>query len=302
MCGWSQPAGTGRFRTNTVAIEAANVTLWRASTGWKERDNNGFARRTRGSGGDWQIFAPGQPADGYGQFGLTEENGGVLLSTTALVFQAGVYPEMYRDFAGLVAAATSMSAQLGEGAAGVAQGPLLASGRGLLRVPMAAGSVPQEQCKAARRLPDPRYPPDRWGARWCDFYKSVSWNLPGAGAFVYSFAKGLLQLQLPIPIPIPIPAGDAAVAGQAASVSVSVSVSVWGTVVHLGAGPQDVALPPWAATRWPTELKGSFSIVVEGLNVGGAAVDVRCGTRCAGQPRVRGFALCCSLDASPPPV
>ena len=54
----------GRFQTNTIPIEQVNVTLWRASSGWKERDSNGFAKRTAESGGDWQIFAPNEPQDG----------------------------------------------------------------------------------------------------------------------------------------------------------------------------------------------------------------------------------------------
>ena len=187
---------SGRFKTNTVPIESVNVTLWRASSRWKQRDHEGYARRMDDSGGDWQIFNPAAGAsDGYGQFGYTEENGGIVLSTTALVFEAGVYPEMFADFAAIVDAVTRMVDQLDEGVAGVAE-PLLATKRGYLRIPIAAGSVPQELCKAVRRLPDSRHPPDRWGERWCSYYKSVSWNLPGAGAFVYAFAKGLLQLEL----------------------------------------------------------------------------------------------------------
>jgi hypothetical protein len=42
---------SGRFRTNTMAIEAVNVTLWRASSRWKDRDAHGFARRASDSGG-----------------------------------------------------------------------------------------------------------------------------------------------------------------------------------------------------------------------------------------------------------
>ena len=105
-------------------------------------------------GGDWQIFNPAAGAsDGYGQFGYTKENGGIVLSTTALVFEAGVYPEMFADFAAIVDAVTRMVDQLDEGVAGVAE-PLLATKRGYLRIPIAAGSVPQELCKAVRRLPD----------------------------------------------------------------------------------------------------------------------------------------------------
>lgn len=89
------------------------------------------------------------------------------------MFQAGVYPEVYRDFSGLVGAVTKIADQLGAGAKGVAEGPLLGGDRGVLRLPIAAASVPQAQCKAARKLPSTRFPPDRWGERWCDYYKSV---------------------------------------------------------------------------------------------------------------------------------
>ena len=63
-------------------------------------------------------------ADGYGQWGLTEENGGVILSTTGFVFEAGLYSAMVQDFAVLVDATTSMDIQLDAGAEGT-QFPLL---------------------------------------------------------------------------------------------------------------------------------------------------------------------------------
>jgi hypothetical protein len=192
----------------------------------------------------------------------------IVLSTTALVFSAGPYPAMYSDFSGIVDAATAMARQLGEGAAGVAT-PLLASNRSYLRIPIAEGSVPQVLCKAARRLPSPKSPPDRWGERWCDYYKSVSWNLPGAGAFVYAFAKGLLRLELPI-VTAGAPGG----------------VSVWGTRVRstaaalsrggTGQRQQRVAVPQWAFSRWPTELQGGFTIEVVGLNLAGMPHTLSC--------------------------
>ena len=264
----------GRFRTNTLPIERVNVSLWRASSSWHQRDSQGFARRTPDSGGDWQIFAPGDGEDGYGQFGLTEENGGVVLSTTALVFEAGVYPQMYSDFADLVGAVTAMSEQLALMDAGVVEGPLLVHGnRSYLRLPIAAGSVPQLQCQKARKLPnEQRYPPDRWSERWCSYYKSVSWNLPGAGAFVYSFAKGLLQLDIPI-------VDDSVV---------DPSVTVWGTTVLGGGVQQRVALPLWAISRWPVELAQGFTIDVVGLNVGGQAYNLECDTWCNSFVGLRG--------------
>ena len=59
---------SGRFRTNTVPVEAINVSLWRASSRWKNRDPQGYAQRANISGGDWQIFPPDGPQDGYGNW------------------------------------------------------------------------------------------------------------------------------------------------------------------------------------------------------------------------------------------
>ena len=66
---------------------------------------------------------------------------------------------------------------------------MLADHRDLLRLPTSPGSVPQRLCRQARR-PTLAEPIDRWGERWCDYYKSVSYNLPGAGAFVWSLCLG----------------------------------------------------------------------------------------------------------------
>ena len=287
----------GRFRTNTLPIEAINVSLWRASSSWHQRDHLGFARRAPNSGGDWQIFAPGSGyEDGYGQWGKTEENGGIVLSTTALVFEAGPYPQMYRDFASLVEAITEMSNQLAQPDRS-AEGPLLARNRSFLRIPIAAGSVVQELCKAARQLPNPSAPPDRWSERWCDYYKSVSYNLPGAGAFVFAFAKGLLQLDVPIL--------------DDSSGSRDASVIVWGTTVLAGGMQQRVVLPAWAIKRWPVELASGFTMDVVGLNVGGRPYTLECDTWCNSvglkqQQRVPSHwgvssngsnELCCTLEA-----
>ena len=287
----------GRFRTNTVPIEAINVSLWRASSSWHQRDHQGFAMRAPNSGGDWQIFAPGSGhKDGYGQWGKTEENGGIVLSTTALVFEAGPYPQMYYDFASLVAAITEISQQLAQPDRS-AEGPLLARNRSFLRIPIAAGSVVQELCKAARQLPNPRAPADRWSERWCDYYKSVSYNLPGAGAFVFAFAKGLLQLDVPILDDSPG--------------SRDASVTVWGTTVLAGGVQQRVVLPAWAIKRWPVELASGFTLDVVGLNVGGRPYTLECDTWCNAvdlkeQQRVPSQwgassngsnELCCTLEA-----
>ena len=75
--------------------------LVRSTRGWKLHDAaTGLAKKTSaGQTGDWQMFKDGS---GYGNFGNTEENGGVIVSNSAHVFRAGVYPEMFEDFSGVM--------------------------------------------------------------------------------------------------------------------------------------------------------------------------------------------------------
>ena len=270
---------SGRFRTNTIPIEAVNVSLWRASSRWTHRDDHGFARRVNGSGGDWQIFGPTQPQDGYGNWGLTEENGGVVMSTTALVFAAGVYPLMFADFANLIHALTAASEQLQRGVQGTST-PLLAGPfQQLLRTPITT-QIPKELCMEARRLSDGvggHDPKDRWGDAWCDFYKSVSWNLPGAGTFVFNFAKGLLGLEFPL-----FHSGGRVAVGALPPPTSAVFVRVYGTdVVATRPGgispPTQVPLPPWSKSRWPRELRANgTAILVAGLNLQGQPHNLSC--------------------------
>ena len=266
---------SGRFRTNNVPIESVNVSLWRASSRWERRTAAGFARREVGSGGDWQIFDPAEARDGYGQFGLTEENGGIVMSTTALVFEAGLYREAFEDFSSLVRVLTEATDQLERVVNGqVPSAPLLAANRSFLRARIAGGgSVPQQLCMEARRLSAGQNPRDRWGEHWCDYYKSVSWNLPGAGAFLFAFAKGLLALEFPLGGTRP-------------------TVEVWGALVSAGGGPTRVVLPSWATARWPPELIGR-SIDVFGLNIAGKACDLSCTEE--GDSQVR---LTCTLEVA----
>jgi len=221
----------------------------------------GFARRDAGSGGDWQIFPDGSPLDGYGQWGLTEENGGIIMSTTTFVFRAGVYPEMFADFAGLVQALTGAADQLARGAQGAAASPLLAGHRGYLRSTIAAGSIPALLCRNARGLGPSGGPSDRWGDRWCDYYKSVSWNLPEAGAFAFAFVQGLLRLRLPLSSP---PPGD------------TLSVTVYGATIAAGEATEvHIGLPSWAASQWPPELCLA-TVSVMGLNLQGVSHTLTC--------------------------
>jgi hypothetical protein len=246
----------GHFRTNTIPLESVNVTLWRASSQWKRRGAKGFAVRANNTGGDWHIFDPAEgPADGYGQFGNTEENGGIILSTTALVFAAGVYPKLWSDFREMARAVTTGALQLSEGANGTST-PLMASFREYLRLPIARGGIVEHLCAARRGEKAHEY--DRWGEQWCNYYKSVSWNLPGGGSFAYAFARGLLRLD------VAINAG---------------TLTVYGAPIPLD--PQQAAtavpLPAWAQARWPTELRDvGTTIKVTGVNVLGTPCHLTC--------------------------
>ena len=112
---------------------------------------------------------------------------------------------------------------------------------------------------------------------WCDFYKSVSWNLPGAGSFVYAFVRGLLQLEVPI-------------SKQEGSTAI---VLIYGTAVSaaMGADAQTVVVPAWAVARWPPELLRS-TVEVVGLNVVGAPHTLSCDCALAAGS---GLELRCSL-------
>lgn len=177
----------GAFRTNTVPFEAVSPSLWLAADRWALKDAGGFALRSANQTGDWMLFDPAAgAADGNGNYGLQEENGGVLLSTAAFVMEvggggnatappdpgapflprAGPYPGIYRDWAGLVGALGNVSAQL---AAGDTAAPLADAAPGYLRAPINASLV-QALC-AAPRGPGALTNKDPWGRAWCDYYK-----------------------------------------------------------------------------------------------------------------------------------
>jgi len=266
---------SGRFRTNTIPVEEVNVTLWRASSKWKHRDAAGFARRANGSGGDWQIFGSDAAAqDGYGQFGLTEENGGIIAATSGFVFKTGPYPELWTDFKGASGAMAAAALQLQLGAAGT-RTPLLADQREYQRSPINNDLV-KDLCMEARRL-EPRGPEtnkaDRWGEHWCGYYKSVSWNLPGAGAFAFAFVQGMLHLEIPLAQRAP-----------------AVVVRVYGLAVPLDGDEATLAVPAWAAKRWPPELAKAGTEISSLFNVAGALASLSCTVHHAG-----GMQLRCSL-------
>jgi hypothetical protein len=111
-----------------------------------------------------------------------------------------------------------------------------------------------------------RYTTDRFGDTWCDYYKSVSWNLPEAGAFVMAFVTGLLQLTIPI-ASVPSHGGGGGGGGRDAV------VFVYGVAVREGAGNVTLSLPTWATARWPLAFD---AVEAMGLNVKGVACNLAC--------------------------
>ena len=186
------------------------------------------------------------------------------MSTTALVFQAGLYGDrMLEDLEVLVDVLTAASTQLAAGTNGT-HVPLLPDHREMLRERIAHRSVPTKLCEAARHILPGGGVTDRFGEQWCDYYKSVSWNLPGAGAFVFGFVKGLLQLELPI-----------APSSGANSDALGAHVTVYGTAVSTGATGVLVPLPSWARPRWPRAIA---AVHVDGLRIGGEPYALACDT------------------------
>lgn len=230
----------GQFRTNVNPFESVSPMLWLASDRWNYKTPQGFAIREASQTGDWMIFDPSAgPADGNGNYGTQEENGGALLSTTAFVLEAGnggpnatspaldpaqpftprsgPYSEMYADWKQFVGALANISAQL---QAHDTSHPLLSQYPGFLRRPI-TNSMIQQLC-ANPRGSGSLSNKDPWGQAWCDYYKSVSLDLPEDGLVLWSFVRGLLGLyvnaggQLSLfgqPLPIPgtldfqVPAG-----------------------------------------------------------------------------------------------
>jgi hypothetical protein len=237
----------GEFASNTVPIEAVTPNVWRAADGWSYKDAEGFALRLPNQTGDWHLFREG---DGNGNYALQEENGGRLLSTTAFLFEAGVDPDMLDDWSSLV---QRLEALLGElQAAGSGSGPpsppppLLPGQQLYLRTPMVSELV-QALCTQVR--PGANVTLDRWGTTVCSRYKSVTYDLPESGAFVFAFASGLLDLEVPVPV----------------ASGATPALRIHGTVVPVPCAMCAIPLPLKAATRWPP---GLAQLTVAGLNVG----------------------------------
>lgn len=227
--------GGGQFRTNVISIESVTPLAWLAADRWNDKDANGYAVREWNQTGDWMMFNTSSGADGNGNYGLQEENGGRLLSTSAFVFETGngggsqptvgvmsssPYAEITQDWADFVEVVTNITLQL---EAGDYNEPLLPySNPPMTRTRMVNGSLPQHLC-AVPRGEGSLTKKDLFGYAWCDYYKTVSFDLPEAGLALYSFVKGLLGLYVradgtlliagqPLPTPtgsltVPVPPG-----------------------------------------------------------------------------------------------
>mmetsp|Transcript_28850 Transcript_28850/g.81264 ORF Transcript_28850/g.81264 Transcript_28850/m.81264 type:complete len:232 (+) Transcript_28850:121-816(+) len=126
---------------------------------------------------------------------------------------------------------------------------------GYLRKPLPTG-VARQLCEAARHR-QPQVSQTEWfGRRWCDYYKSVSWDLPEAGAVFSSFAFGLLGLSAR---PSPLTAAAAGRGGPA------IGLEAYGVPLPLPASsPVAMRLPAYAAAGWSPGLQ---EVLVGGLSL-----------------------------------
>jgi hypothetical protein len=247
--------GGGRFRTNGVPIELVSPGLSLASDGWKYKDSLGFAVKMENQTGDWHLFNQNSTTpDGNGNYGLQEENGGSLLSTTSFVFESGVYPQIVSDYFSFAANITDILQQLNSYDT---SSPLLPSSRAFLRVPITDPLVHQLCVNVRGQAAEIK---DAWNQTWCDYYKSVSFDLPEDGLVFFSFVRGLLGLEYQIRAPYNASPFTMTLYGTPVLVS-------QGHVESSGPCPSAttrVTLPLEAGQRWPVGIK---SIVVTGLNV-----------------------------------
>ncbi len=225
------------YRTNNIGFEDAGTAYWLAYDRWADIDAQGFAVREWNQTGDWMLFPPSDHGDGNGNFGLQEENGGVLLSTTVFVQEAAangaaVNIPMFEVWAATVSAMSGIGTQL---AAKDSTYPLLPNDRAALRVPMESTLV--SYLCAVPRGPSANTT-DPWGGTECSYYKSVTYALPENGLLVYNIVRGLLQLNINA-------AGQLSVSGVALTV------------------------PSASTVPMPPAFDSSIaSITVNGLNVG----------------------------------
>jgi hypothetical protein len=178
---------SGYFRTNVIPVEQTSPLFWDAHRTWSSTTTvngiSGFASWVSNQTGDWHIFGNGI---GNGNFGLQENNGGVLLSTTGFTFAAGPYPEMFQDYKGLV---TSLD-RIGDA---VVAGTFNAYADPDARKPITNAQV-FTFCSNAR--PGLGQSLDYQSAMFCGFYKDITYNLPEGGVFPSAFVEGLLRLKV----------------------------------------------------------------------------------------------------------
>lgn len=245
----------GKFRTNLRPVESFSPRLFGPSDKWLYVDSSGFAERIVNQTGDWQMFR--NPADGYGNFGNHQQNGGALLSDSAFVFAVGSTgtraTAMLRDWQGLVefVSAARDTILMGPAAAKAGQPIVPTTMSAYLRPRTADGGVVQQLCVAARSH-DSRHnatSTDWWGHTQCQYYNEVQWSLVSGSVSIHSFVVGLLGLKIPL---------------QSAQ-SEPPSVSMFGVRVALGAGIVAVPLP--LTTAWPSSVA---RVKVDGMAVAGS--------------------------------
>jgi hypothetical protein len=118
---------------------------------WKYVDADGYAEARNDQTGWSQIFRPPR-ADGPGNYGNHEQNGGRLFSVSKMVYEATMYPEAVDDWADQVRGSSAIAhALLQASDSGNCTGlaPATLPYPSLVRKPMVAGSMAQAYCKVA---------------------------------------------------------------------------------------------------------------------------------------------------------
>jgi hypothetical protein len=262
----------GEFRTNARPVDEVTAGIWAASDDWNEKvgdypDGRFWARydvngkRDFSQQGDWHLFTNRK---GNGDFGNQEENGGVLLSTTAFIFEAGPYSEIYADWKTFVTKMNLIAAWIKQGSGDT--GGFSEYLRKSIEDPFV-----KLLCQRARRLvprdataPEADTPTDGFGGQWCDYYKSVSYNLPENGAVAHSFVLGLLNLKL-------WTQGRATMYGQSFAFN---NRNNEGQFVS-----QNIPMTHKQIASWPPEVK---SVTVSGFRFNGKKVTLTCDRAAAG--------------------
>jgi hypothetical protein len=239
----------GKFRTSVRPLESISPRLFGPSDKWNVVDSGGFADKIANQSGDWQMFRSG---DGYGNFGLHQQNGGSLISDTAFLFAVGSNGKLLRDWQGLVGFVSAARDAILKGEAVAKAGglPIVPTTMHAYLRPRTTDDLVQTLCVAARSH-DVRHnasATDWWGNTQCQYYNQVQWSLVSASASIHGFLVGLLDLEIPL---------------QPAQLGPP-SVSIHGVSVALGAGL--VAIPLPRPTAWPASVA---RVKVSGMAVAG---------------------------------